>query len=62
MTDNYQNKMLDLPQRKQAGRKPSLTNEQIEEVTAIYATGDYTLQTLGKHYGVSHTTINKHVK
>lgn len=62
MTDKYQNKMLDLPQRKQAGRKPSLTDEQIEEVKAIYATGDYTLQTLGKHYGVSHTTINKHVK
>jgi transposase len=61
-TENYQNKMLDLPKRKQAGRKPCLTDEQIAEIKSIYATGDYTLQTLGKHYGVSHTTINKHVK
>jgi DNA-binding MarR family transcriptional regulator len=62
MSTDYKNKMLDLPTRKQAGRKPSLTSDQIQEVKSLYDTGDYTLKTLGDHYNVSHTTINKHVK
>lgn len=59
---DYENKMLLLPKRKQAGRKAKLSPEQVNEIKNIYATGEYTLKTLGDHYNVSHTTINKHVK
>ncbi|MGI2106783.1 helix-turn-helix domain-containing protein [Shewanella frigidimarina] len=62
MSTDYKNKMLDLPTRKQAGRKKKLTPEQVNEIKNIYATGEYTLKTLGDHYNVSHTTINKQVK
>ncbi len=58
----YKNKMLDLPKRKQAGRKPSLTAEQVKHVKELYDTGDYTLNVLGEYFGVSHTTISKYVK